>query len=454
VIHRKAKKGGGQIVALAVPLYPDGAGTRKLLHAAKVVGEVQAKVREYRAQQGANGQTCLQSTRVGRNGKPWRQEPWMSQEQLLAKLTVDRDEQGWGHILPASSIKLAGLKTWAEPGPVGSEGVDIWIPFDGGIWVPNDYQIRIHALGKNAVQWCDAFALPKVYSEALQRRQQRHLIGEAGRYRRASEQFLVGDQEALKDHIKIGGRVAPSDLAIVTGRMALSAVVETPDQPKCLELSSVRRVMQPWGELGWELVITFLAPEHVPRASIVDTVGVDIGADNLFSLASSTEEGYVPQKLVNLPLPEDPSPSRSVAPTPFDAAQGLACRRQVIFDTYRAAYEATIERLLRYERIALEGTHWRSFRKRKFRFDVFAREVHLHTAIHWLEALAPSHGSEIVRIDPRLSSRTCHKCGRVARRRTRRGRMFRCGECGHTQHPDGNASYVLRRRGRRPQDPE
>ncbi len=222
---------------------------------------------------------------------------------------------------------------------------------------------------------------------------------------------------------------------MVTGRAALSAVVETPDQPRCLEQASIRRVMQPWNENGWELVITFAAPEHVSRASLVDTVGVDIEADNLFSLASSTEEYRLPQRLVNLPLPEDPSPSQGVAPNPFSAAQGLACRRQVVFDAYRPAYEAAIERSLRYERIALEDTHWGSFWKRKFRFDLFARESHLHTAIHWLEALVPLHGCEVVRIDPRLSSRTCHKCGRVARRRTRRGRMFRCKGCGHVQHP-------------------
>ena len=448
------KKVNRQKVSLAVPLYPDGAGARKLVRAAEVVRKLQQKVREYQAAQGAGGPSCLRATRVGRNGKPLQQG--FTQEQLLAKLTVDRDEQGWGHVLPASSIKLVGLKTWAGPGPVGSKEVDIWIPFDGGIWAPNDYQVRIHSLGTDALQWCDTFALPKAYSEAFRRRQQRHLIGEAGRYQQASERFLAGDQEALGDHIKIGGRVAPSDLAVVTGRTALSAVVETPDQPRCLEQASVRRVMQPWGELGWEPVITFLAPEHLPRASLVDTVGVDVGADNLFSLGSSTEEYRLPQQLINLPLPEKPSPSRSVVPTPFNVEQGLACRRQVVFETYRAAYEAVIKRLFRYERIALEDTNWSSFQDKEFRFDLFGRESHLHTAIHWLEALAPLHGCEVVRVNPRRSSRACSRpgCTWVARRRTRRGRMFRCGECGHTQHPDGNGSYVLRRRGRRPQDPE
>ncbi|WP_407543366.1 zinc ribbon domain-containing protein (plasmid) [Deinococcus radiomollis] len=454
MIRSKQKKASRQKVSLAVPLYPDGAGVRKLVHAAEVVREVQQKVREYQAAQGAGGPSCLRATRVGRNGKPSRQKPWMSQEQLLAKLTVDRDEQGWGQILPASSIKLAGLRTWAEQGPLRSKEVGIWIPFDGGVWAPNDYQVRIHALGADALQWCDTFALPKAYSEAFQRRQHRHLIGEAGRYQQASERFLAGDQEALRDHIKIGGRVAPSDLGVVTGRAALNAVVETPDQPRCLEQASIRRVMQAWGELGWELVINFAAPEHVPQASLVDTIGIDVGADNLLSLASSTEEYRLPQRLVHLPLPEVPSPSQGVAPTPFSAAQGLACRRQVIFDAFRPAYEAAIRRSLKYERIALEDTHWRPFGKRKFRFDLFAREIHLHTAIHWLEALAPLHGCEVVRINPRLSSRTCHKCGCVARRRTRRGRMFRCKKCKHTQHPDGNASCVFRQRGRRPQDPE
>ena len=155
---------------------------------------------------------------------------------------------------------------------------------------------------------------------------------------------------------------------MVTGRAALSAVVETPDQPRCLEQASIRRVMQPWNENGWELVITFAAPEHVSRASLVDTVGVDIEADNLFSLASSTEEYRLPQRLVNLPLPEDPSPSQGVAPNPFSAAQGLACRRQVVFDAYRPAYEAAIARseggaYLREQGIySSQITEWRKLR--------------------------------------------------------------------------------------------
>ncbi len=210
----------------------------------------------------------------------------------------------------------------------------------------------------------------------------------------------------------------------------------------------MRRVLQPWGMLEWELVLVFRVPSNLPQAWISDTVGVDAGADNLLAWASGSEHGLLSQKFIELPLPQSPSLPEGFGPVPCDQQLGEAQARKIIFDALSPEYEAVIARLLRYRRIAVENLDWSSFHGNDFRFDLFGRDAYLHTALAWLEAYAPLHGSRIDWIDPRNTSRTCGRCvpDWVNSARAVRGQPFRCERCGYVQVSDINASMVTRRR--------
>ena len=56
------------------------------------------------------------------------------------------------------------------------------------------------------------------------------------------------------------------------------------------------------------------------------------------------------------------------------------------------------------------------------------------------------NGSQLIEVDPKSTSRICHKCGHVAAENRRRER-FRCVSCGHEAHADVNAALNILHRG-------
>ena len=446
----KARQTGGrkETVTFSVPFYPTPQAAARLLHCIQLSGEVHSAVAEFFAQLKAGGAGRLidvaQRQAPPRSAGPTGVRP-ITQEQLLTQLREARDALGWNSVLPASTINLIGLDTLAaslQPPGIRRQDVLPSLPLDGGLWAIDPFRVCIHALGEDAVQWADNFALPNTYSAALMKRQQQHLQGERKRLQHAQQRFLRGEQHALADGIKIGGRVQPGDLE----EFPEPASGGEPNQPRALERSVIRQVRRPGGEIGWEISMMFSVPAGLRQALIADTVGIDIGADLLLAWVSGSETGSFAQTLLQLPVPAAPAPGLGLAPRPYDQHLGRAWGRRMILDALRAGYEDALRRFLCYEQIALEDIDWTTFRN-GFRFAEFAGHAHLHTFIGWLEALAPLHGSRIVRVDPRLTSRTCSRCGWVNKRRPRRGELFVCERpCGHVQVSHLNAAGVTRGR--------
>ena len=52
---------------------------------------------------------------------------------------------------------------------------------------------------------------------------------------------------------------------------------------------------------------------------------------------------------------------------------------------------------------------------------------------------AESAGTDVVLVNPRNTSRTCHACGHVSAD-NRHGEVFLCQRCGHSAHADTNAA--------------
>ncbi|WP_407540998.1 zinc ribbon domain-containing protein [Deinococcus radiomollis] len=443
----KAKqKQDRQTVTLGVPFYPTPRAEAKLLHGIQVADEVRDTVTcflEGRATGKAERLIDVAQRRAASHARRTHRVPHLTQAQLLTQLREARDVRGWGKVLPTSTINLIGLDALnaaLHPPGRGKQNRSPRLDLDGGLWVLDPFRVCIHALGEDAVQWADTFALPSTYGAALHRRQVRHLQGERKRLLEAQQRFLNGDQDALADCIRIGGRVQPSDLE----HRPEPFCGEEQDQPRALERTAVQQVRRPGGEIGWEISMTFSVPGTLPRSLIADTVGIDVGADLPLAWASGTETGTFAQNLLWLPVPAAPTSSLAHAPTPYDHHLGRAWGRRLILDALRAGYEDALRRILRYERIVLEDIDWTGFND-GFAFAEFAEHAHLHTFVGWLKALAPLHGNRIVPVDPSFTSRTCSRCGWVNERRPRRGELFVCERpCGHVQVSHLNAALVAR----------
>ena len=91
---------------------------------------------------------------------------------------------------------------------------------------------------------------------------------------------------------------------------------------------------------------------------------------------------------------------------------------------------------------------------RKRRLNRSMRENRAGTFLAKLETKSGMKGVEVKKVDPRNTSITCHKCGRVDKE-SRSGDMFHCMVCGDYIHADVNAAHniqaagmvVVRRRG-------
>ena len=440
-------EGRRQTITLGVPFYPSPRAAQKLLHCMQVADEVRSTVDGFLGQRAAGGTEQLLEVAKGQvkaRARRTKRLPHMTQAQLLTQLREARDVLGWNRVLPASTINLIGLDALAaalQPPGITRQDVLPRLDLDGGLWAIDPFRVCIHQLGEDAVQWADTFALPSTYGAALRKRQEQHLMGERKRLQHAQQRFLRGEQHALADGIRIGGRVQPGDLEDFPEPFSSG----NPDQPRALERSVIRQVRRPGG-IGWEIGMMFSVPPGLRQAMIADTVGIDIGADLLLAWASGSETGSFAQTLLQLPVPAAPAPGLGLAPRPYDQHLGRAWGRRLILDALRAGYEDALRRFLCYEQIALEDIDWTTFRN-GFRFAEFAEHAHLHTFIGWLEALAPLHGSRIVRVDPHYTSRTCSRCGWVNKRRPRRGELFVCERpCGHMQISHLNAAGVTRGR--------
>ncbi len=60
---------------------------------------------------------------------------------------------------------------------------------------------------------------------------------------------------------------------------------------------------------------------------------------------------------------------------------------------------------------------------------------------------AESAGREMIAVEPRNTSRTCARCGHVAKENRVTQAVFRCTACGHTAHADVNAAINILRAG-------
>jgi len=64
-----------------------------------------------------------------------------------------------------------------------------------------------------------------------------------------------------------------------------------------------------------------------------------------------------------------------------------------------------------------------------------------------IEYKAALVGVRVIKIDPRNTSRTCHKCKHCEKANRKSQSEFVCKSCGHSDNADVNAALVIRDKG-------
>ena len=386
--------------------------------------------------------------------------PVVSAEQLQAELRQVAAERGWNAVLPVNTMELLVQGMLKElrrlprhrPVPVGAlpgawpSDAPAIIPVRGGIYPMNRLQVAIGLLGEHAVQYCDVFALPERFEAAVMLDAEQYCSAERYRLARAEDRLRRGETAALADIMRIGGRLQPAELAPRSLERQLPG-----DLPVLTDRFRLQQLPDLQGQLTWRLGLRLrVDPRQFCQASVDDTVGVDIGADELVTYASLFQSGRVVVPAVQGTLPVLPPPHTSEAPRVYSCAMALATGRLALMACVRPGYQRALKAILEHQHVAVENTNWSGFERHRdgFFFPAFAQAVQLPAFLHWLVQLAPLHGSQVSMIDPNGSSSRCSRCGRPGHR-PRRGEPFRClfPDCGAVTPSHDNACHNHRQLG-------
>ncbi len=451
-------------IHFSVPLHLDPPGRSRMTHAWTTVRHVRGALVGYLQNQALSKAGSLRAAAEGsiRAARPGQSVavPLISAEQLQAELRQVASDLGWSAVLPVNTLELlvrGVLKElralpWHRPVPLDAlpgawpSDAPAIIPVRGGISPLNQLQVAIGLLGEHAVQFCDFFALPERFEAAVMLAAEQYCSAERGRVARSIDRLRGGETAALTDIMRIGGRMQPADFASRTSKRQL-----LDDVPVLTDRFCLIQTPDLNGQLIWHLSLRLrVDPLQFRQAWIDDTVGIDVGADELVTFASLFRSGRVVVPAVQGTLPVIPSPHGSEAPRVYNRSMALATGRLALMMCVRAEYERALEAILEHQHVAVEGTNWSGFERYAsgFYFPTFARAVHLPAFLHWLTQLAPLHGSQVSPVDPTNSSSICSVCTRPGKR-PKRGEPFRCQypDCGAVTPGHFNACHTHRRRG-------
>jgi len=194
----------------------------------------------------------------------------------------------------------------------------------------------------------------------------------------------------------------------------------------------------------WYVAFTVRMEKPEPLPATGQEVGVDLGV-RVFASLSNGEQVHGPR------------PGWQAAPT-IRRAQRKVARRQRGSHRRRKAVAELARRREREANRRLDAAH-KAARSLVDRFDLIAvedlpvrnmvrgnrglnREITDQgwgTFLQCLDDKAESAGRQVIRVNPRNTSRTCHECGAVDPA-SRKGPHFTCTTCGHEADADHNAA--------------
>ena len=451
-------------INFSVPLHLDRPGTDRLKYVWTTVRHVRQALVSYLQHQAlgkaSSLRTAADSAICAVHPGQSVTVPAISVAQLRAELRQLAAERGWSSVLPVNTLELLVQAVLEEmrsipqhrPVPFGALP-KVWpvdapaiIPVRGGVYLLSQLQVAIGLIGDHDVQFCDLFAVPDRFVAAVMQAVWERCSAEKIRLARAEDRLSQGETAALVDILRIGGRLQPSEL--FSGHAALPA---SGDLPVLTDRFRLHQQLDLNGKLTWQLGLRFRIDRVLFKpAWIDDTVGVDIGADELATYASFSCSGRVVVPAVRGTLPMVPRPHTSEAPRVYSNSMALATGRLALMKCVRPGYERAAGAILEHRYVAVEETNWSGFKRHRdgFFFPDFATAAHLPAFLHWLVQLAPFHGSQVSLTEPIDSSSRCSVCDRPGHR-PRRGEPFRCEflDCGAITANHHNASRNHRRLG-------
>lgn len=302
------------------------------------------------------------------------------------------------------------------------------VPLDEAVVALDPYHICIE--GVEAPLLADVWRLPLRLSAVLLR--------DGAQVAQACHQHYA----AWAERDAAGTTTALSELHMLARRHAALLVRPIPAAPAShpqverTRHATLRRYRQPDGRDGWAVTWALrVPPDWLPRASVDDTVGIDVGVHRLVTWVSADDEGHVPAP----PLPTGCWQPPGGISSPLSDAMV----RQVQFARRAAQLDEALRMVLRYRGVAVEATNWRGLAGSAELEGMSLSGVTEWR--YWLTALSRVTGSRVVAVPAWRSS---HRCGWCAAEGHREGRVFCCPEHGLAD-ADTNAARYHRRLGLR-----
>lgn len=212
------------------------------------------------------------------------------------------------------------------------------------------------------------------------------------------DQILVADLWALPEAIG----------AAVTGRTRCSTRPH-----RSGHVSVVRSRANSWPS-PWSLDWSVRVPRHyMPRATVDDVLGIDLGYRRLVTLADQTDWWVVERRGdAHLRLP---------ATCPRDDETSLyadSCLRSELLDYHRKELEEAVSRALTYREVHIEAQDYGRIAERgAARWSAQAMQgLGAAYVPGWIEMLSTATGTRVEHVDPGKGSRVCAICRRRGER--------------------------------------
>lgn len=207
----------------------------------------------------------------------------------------------------------------------------------------------------------------------------------------------------------------------------------------------------------WYVALTVRVEQPTPLPATGREVGVDLGIRKFVTL-SNGEVIHGP-RAGHVAAPAIRRAQRKVARRQRDSRRrqkaGAALARRREREANRrldAVHKAARSLVDRFDLIAVEDLPVRNMVRGNRGLNREINDQGWSKFLQCLDAKAESAGRQVVRVNPRNTSRTCHECGEVDPE-SRKAARFCCTACGHTDDADVNAArniLALARREVRP----
>lgn len=272
------------------------------------------------------------------------------------------------------------------------------VPLDDAVLPVDMYHVHVAGVG---LVVADHWALPRDLSAALTQQAGEVALALAHDRSLKLECLARGEMQAMADFY------ASSELsaAFRTARLLIDQGTD-PVKPHRVAHASLVLTTDVTGQeiflIHWSIR---LPSGYLPRATVEDTLGIDVGYRHLAVTVNAQETNSFARRI-------DPREGL-LPPDPQSQAQQLAYSqgREALLEVHRDQLESLVFTALLYREVHVEELNWENIREGVAGWTVEAMNLlGVPHITRWLRMLAVASGTRLVLVDPAHTSVTCARC--------------------------------------------